>query len=145
AILSSSLTTSAPPHPSPLSLHDALPISAGPNTLTATASPGGIVGNPVIFTATGTPASPSSSRSSTSASPSPITASNGASVATITVTVRDAFDNPVPGATAALAATGTHNQLTQPLGTTDVNGQITGTLSSTAAELKTISATVDNA
>src|SRR5207253_2154411 len=51
---------------------------AGPNTLTATASPGGITGNPVFFTATGTPPPPSSSRSSVSARPSPITASHGA-------------------------------------------------------------------
>ena len=35
--------------------------------------------------------------------------------------------------------------MTQPVGTTDVHGQITGALSSTAAELKTISATVNNA
>src|SRR5437588_6912837 len=106
---------------------------------------GGITGNPVFFAATGTPPPPSSSRSSVSASPSPITASNGASASTITVTVQDVLNNPVQGATATLAATGTNNQLTQPVGTTDVNGQITGTLSSTTAELKTISATVNNA
>jgi hypothetical protein len=42
---------------------------------------------------------------------------------------------------AATPATG--NALTQPVGTTDVNGQITGTLASTKAEVKTVSATVN--
>jgi hypothetical protein len=57
------------------------------------------------------------------------------------VTVRDAFDNLVSGATVTLSATGTGNTLT-PSRITDVNGQITGTLSSIAAETKTITATV---
>jgi len=120
-----------------------LAATPGPNTLTATASPTGISGDPVLFTAAGTPGPPSSSRSSMSAAPTTITASTGASVATITVTVLDAFGNAVQGATVALAASGSNNTLTQPLGTTDVNGQITGTLSSTMVEVKTISATVN--
>src|SRR5205814_9079025 len=99
---------------------------AGLNTLTATASPGGITGNPVIFTATGSPAPPSSSQSSVGASPSPITASNGASVSTITVTARDGFDNQVQGATATLSATGTSNQLRQRIVAQDGRCQITG-------------------
>lgn len=79
-----------------------------------------------------------------SASPSPITASNGASLSTITVTVLDAFGNAVSGATVSLTATPvTGNTLTQPVGTTDANGQITGTLASTKAEVKTVSATVN--
>ncbi|HYR99468.1 MAG TPA: Ig-like domain-containing protein, partial [Gemmatimonadales bacterium] len=118
-----------------------LAATPGPNTLTATASPSGITGDPVLFTATGTPGPPSSSRSSVSASPSPITASNGASVSTITVTVRDAFDNLVSGATVNLTASGAGNTLT-PSGTTDKNGEMQGTLSSTAAETKTITAMV---
>jgi len=83
---------------------------------------------------------PSSSQSSVNATPSPITASNGASFSTITVTVRDASGNAVQGATVGLATTGTKNLVTQPAGTTDPNGQITGTLSSTKAEVKTITA-----
>jgi len=114
---------------------------AGLNTLTATAAPGGISGNPVLFTATGTPGAPSSSQSSVTASPSPITASNGESASTITVTVRDAFGNPVSGVTVNLSASGTGNTLT-PSGTTDKNGQMQGTLSSTVAGTKTITATV---
>ncbi len=100
---------------------------AGPNTLTATASPSGITGNPVLFTATGTPGTPSSSQSS--------------SVSTITVTVRDAFDNLVSGATVNLAASGAGNTLT-PSGTTDKNGEMQGTLSSTVAGAKNITANV---
>jgi hypothetical protein len=101
---------------------------------------------------------PSSSRSSMSASPNPITASDGANgststslsaindanISTITVTVRDGFGNPVSGATVTLGATpSTGIVLTQPVGTTDVNGQITGTLASTKAAVKTVSATVN--
>src|SRR5256886_151890 len=81
----------------------------GPNTLTASASPSGITGDPVLFTATGTPGSPSSSRSSVTASPSPITASNGDNVSTITVTVRDAFGNAVSGVPVTLATAGAGN------------------------------------
>ncbi|PYO40908.1 MAG: hypothetical protein DMD33_16090 [Gemmatimonadetes bacterium] len=114
---------------------------AGPNTLTATPSPGTLTGSPVIFTATGTPGAPSSSRSSVTAAPSPITASNGASASTITVTVLDEFGNAVSGAPVTLSATGTGNALT-PSGTTDGNGVMTGTLSSTGAGTKTITATV---
>jgi hypothetical protein len=112
---------------------------AGPNSLSATASGGGIIPNPVTFTATGTPAAPSASQSSVSAAPSPITASSGASASTITVTVRDAFGNAVSGVLVTLSATGTGNTLT-PSGTTDGSGQMTGTLSSTVAETKTITA-----
>src|SRR5438034_884572 len=107
-----------------------LAATPGPNTLTASASPSGITGDPVLFTATGTPGSPSSSRSSVTASPSPITASNGTSVSTITVTVRDAFDNLLSGATVNLSSTGLGDTLT-PSGITDATGQMTGTLSST--------------
>src|SRR6185437_8456916 len=79
---------------------------------------------------------------STVSATSPITAGNGTS--TITVTARDASGNPVQGATVVLAATPTAgNALTQPGGTTDVNGVITGTLSSTAAGSKTVSATIN--
>jgi hypothetical protein len=114
---------------------------AGPNTLTATAAGSGITGNPATFTAVGTAGAPSSSQSSVSAVPTPITASNGASASTVTVTVRDAFGNAVSGVTVMLSATGTGNTLT-PSGTTDADGQMTGTLSSTAVGTKTITAAV---
>ncbi|HEY6157905.1 MAG TPA: Ig-like domain-containing protein, partial [Gemmatimonadales bacterium] len=111
---------------------------AGENTLTATAP--GVNGSPVTFTAQGTAGAPSAARSLVAATPGTITASTGASAATITVTANDEFGNPVSGVTVALVATGANNALAQPTGPTGANGQITGTLSSTKAETKTISA-----
>jgi hypothetical protein len=71
-----------------------------------------------------------------------ITASNGSSAVTVTVTARDGFGNPVSGANVVLSATGAGNALTQP-GLTNANGVATGTVSSTGAGGKTISATID--
>jgi len=85
----------------------------------------------------------SASQSSVVAAPATITASSGSSAATVTVTARDASGNPVPGATVVLAATGTGNSLTQPAGPTDAAGVATGTLSSTGAGAKVVSATID--
>ncbi|HKC46280.1 MAG TPA: Ig-like domain-containing protein, partial [Gemmatimonadales bacterium] len=67
----------------------------------------------------------------------------GSATATITVTARDANNLPVSGATVLLAATGTGNTLSQPAGPTDGNGRATGTLASTVAEAKTISAKIN--
>src|SRR5439155_23387736 len=86
---------------------------------------------------------PSAARSLVAAAPGTSPASTGASAATITVTANDGFGNPVSGVAVALVASGTNNSLTQPTGPTDVNGQVTGTLSSTKAEAKTISATLN--
>ncbi len=68
-----------------------------------------------------------------------ITAGSGTS--TITVTVKDANDQPISGATVVLSATGAGNTLTQPADTTDANGVATGSFSSTIAGTKTLSAT----
>src|SRR5690349_12382563 len=84
----------------------------------------------------------SASLSTVSATPGVITASTGAGAATVTVTAKDASGNPVSGATVVLAATGTGNALTQPVGATDATGVATGTLSSMVAEIKTVSATI---
>ncbi|HKE90007.1 MAG TPA: Ig-like domain-containing protein, partial [Gemmatimonadales bacterium] len=83
----------------------------------------------------------SASLSTVTAAPSQIQA--GGATATITVTARDANSLPVSGATVLLAATGTGNTLTQPVGPTDGNGQATATLASTVAEAKTISAKIN--
>ena len=85
----------------------------------------------------------SASQSRVSAVPTGISASNGSSTSTITVVAKDSFGNPIPGATAVLSATGLGNTLIQPVGTTNASGVATGTLSSTMAEPKTVSATID--
>ncbi len=75
------------------------------------------------------------------ANPTSISSVDG--VATVTVTAFDGLGNPVTGATVELSATGSGNTLTQPSAPTDVNGEATGTLSSTVAGTKTVSATVN--
>ena len=83
----------------------------------------------------------SASQSSVAAALASFTAGSGST--TITVTVRDGGGAPISGASVVLATNGTQNTLVQPAGPTDANGVATGTLSSTKAELKTISATAD--
>src|SRR6185295_11618137 len=68
---------------------------------------------------------------------------NGVALSTITVTVRDVNGNVVAGQAVQLASTGTSNALTQPLIVTDNSGVATGTLASTHAETKTLTATID--
>ncbi|HEY6223517.1 MAG TPA: invasin domain 3-containing protein, partial [Gemmatimonadales bacterium] len=83
----------------------------------------------------------SASQSTLGAAPGSIVAGSGLS--TITVTAKDAGGNAISGATVVLAATGSGNTLVQPAATTDANGVASGTLSSTVAESKTVSATVN--
>lgn len=115
--------------------------SAGSNTVEAAVSGVGTV----TFTATGTVDSgddgPSAELSTLSADPTTIAAGSGSS--TITVTVRDAGGNPVEGATVTLEATGSGNTLVQPSGPTGSDGIAVGTLGSTEAGTRTVSATVN--
>ncbi|WP_224240316.1 beta strand repeat-containing protein [Hyalangium gracile] len=67
---------------------------------------------------------------------------DGTDSTTITVTVRDAFDNPVSGQAVSVSSTGADNALTPGSGTSGANGTFTATLRSTTAETKTIAATV---
>src|SRR6185503_17780199 len=80
----------------------------------------------------------------TTATASPATGviADGTAISTITVTVRDSNGNPVAGQAVQLAATGSNNTLLQP-GVTDAFGVATGTIASTTAETKTITATVN--
>jgi hypothetical protein len=111
---------------------------AGAKTISATASGTGIIQTaPVTVTA----GPVSASQSTLSASPSSFVAGSGSS--TITATARDAFGNPVSGATVVLASSGTGNTLTQPAGLTNTSGVATGSLASSDAELKTVSATIN--
>jgi hypothetical protein len=66
----------------------------------------------------------------------------GGAPATITAIAKDATGNPVSGATVVLSASGTGNSLTQPAGPTDASGVATGTLGSTVAQTKTVSAAI---
>ncbi len=83
----------------------------------------------------------SASLSTVTASAGSIPAGGGAS--TISVTVKDASDAPISGATVVLSATGTGNTLTQPAGTTDAAGVAKGSVTSTVAGAKTVSATAN--
>src|SRR6185437_1705879 len=99
------------------------------------------VGSPVTFTAFTVPGAVSAAQTSVTAT-SPVTASSGSSQSTITVTARDQFGNVIKGKTVTFAATGTGNTVTNPVSPTNANGVTTGTLSSTVAESKTVTATV---
>jgi Big-like domain-containing protein/invasin-like protein/calcineurin-like phosphoesterase family protein len=80
----------------------------------------------------------SASQSTVGVAPASIVAGGGSS--TITVTVKDGSGTPLPGVTVALSANGS-NTIVQPPGLTDANGVASGTLSSTSAGVKTVTAT----
>ena len=63
---------------------------------------------------------------------------DGVSTATITVTVRDRFQNPIPNRSVRIAATGEGVEITQPTELTDENGQTRGEIRSTVPGQKTI-------
>jgi len=120
------------------------PTIAGSRTLTASyagdasfspsTSPGvGQTVNPDVVSAT---------QSTVVAAPTSITASSGISQSTITVTAKDGFGNPISGASVVISASGSANALSA-APATDGNGLSTATLSSTFAEDKTISATIN--
>ncbi|HJS42184.1 MAG TPA: PKD domain-containing protein [Gemmatimonadales bacterium] len=83
----------------------------------------------------------SASLSTVSAAPATVTAGSG--TATITVTARNANGQPVSNATVTLASSGSLNTLTQP-GPTDANGVATGSIRSTVAQPKIVSAIINN-
>jgi adhesin/invasin len=112
----------------------------GANTLTATVTADGVSGNPVTFTATAVPGTPSGEKSSVTASPGSIAASDGADASTITVVVRDNRGNPIAGQAVSLEATGTGVALAQP-GPTDGSGTTTARFSATGAGQHAITAT----
>ena len=114
----------------------------GANTLQATLSGLEVSGSPVVFTATGTPGPVSASKSLVVAEPAQIVASTGTSASTITVSARDAFDNPIPGLAVTLSSTGTGNTLTQPTGPTGSDGTASGSLSATLPGDRVVSAVI---
>jgi hypothetical protein len=116
----------------------------GVNSLEATLSGLEVSGSPVVFSATGTPGPVDAGKSRVTAAPTSITASSGPNAirSTITVTARDAFENPIPGMTVALSATGNGNTLTHPDQPTGPDGKTTGRLSSTLPGEKVVSAQI---
>ena len=112
------------------------------NGYTLIASSGGLTGaTSALFNVA--PGGVSASLSTISRAPTSIAASAGTITSTITVTAKDGLGNPIQGLAVVLAATGTGNTLTQPAALTNASGVATGTLSSTVAETKTVSATID--
>jgi hypothetical protein len=69
-------------------------------------------------------------------------AANGTAAAQIKVRLLDAQKNPVPGERVTLFVNGTGNIIDQPQQPTDAQGETTGVLRSTHAELKTVTARV---
>ncbi len=67
---------------------------------------------------------------------------DGTTTATVTVTVLDAHDNPIPGADVVLAATGSA-LIIQPASQTNSLGKTTGQITNTVAETVTVSASVN--
>ncbi len=110
-------------------------INPGPDQIVLTARPTvQFVGNPATISAT---------LSSIAAVPSSGVVANGIEQAAITVVVRDANGNGVPGQTVQIAASGTGNTVMQPAGATDASGTASASLASTVAETKTLTATVN--
>jgi len=85
----------------------------------------------------------SASTSSVTATPSFGTAADGLSAVDVVVVARDANGNPLEGIEVALQATGDGNVLVDPVAPTAADGSATGTLSSSAAESKELTATLD--
>jgi hypothetical protein len=86
-------------------------------------------------------AKPSDQTSSVVADPTSISAGSG--ISTITVTVRDATGTPISGLQVTLDASGSENTITPVSPVTGDDGVATFTFSSTAAEVKTITAKAD--
>jgi Invasin, domain 3/Bacterial Ig-like domain (group 1) len=97
-------------------------------------SPVAVPGNTVTFVA-----GPAAAGNSTIAATSPVTA-DGVATSTVTITLKDAFDNPVGGVTPLFGVTGSGN-LPGACASTSASGVSTCTLASTIAEAKTVSVT----
>jgi adhesin/invasin len=117
---------------------------AGANSISVTSS-----GTPgATFSATGTPDAPSASQSNVVDNFPSITACSasctvaGTLADSITVTVRDQFNNLISGATVTVSSTGLNNAFSPSAsGSSNVNGVFATKLSSQTAQAKTISAT----
>ena len=104
--------------------------SAGSSTYTASADGGTLLQTASV----GFTAGPvSADRSTTASSPASVVA-DGATTATITVTLRDSNDNPVPGKTVTLASSrGATDTISAASGSSDSSGVVTFTVTSTTS------------
>lgn len=110
-------------------------------TVIATANDGlqNLQGSPATFKAAAVAGLPSASTSTITAT-GPVPA-NGQSRSNITVTVKDKFGNVIANKPVQLIVSGSSNNIQQ-TGNTDAQGRATGSLASTKAELKIITAKV---
>jgi hypothetical protein len=83
----------------------------------------------------------SPSVSTVAANPSSVVA-NGVDTTVVTVTVKDAQGNPIQGSVVTIESTGGPNTIRQPVGVTGSNGVAVGSVKSTKAEAKVITAKV---
>ena len=72
--------------------------------------------------------------------PSQVVVSNGENRATVIVTLRDQYANPVSGKAVSIVVTGEGNLITQPTDTTNSNGQAFGYIASRGAGVKYVTA-----
>ncbi len=96
-------------------------------------------GSPLTFWANARPGKADSAHCVVAADPQTLPA-DGQSRSNITVTVRDAYGNPIPGHAVVLIVSGSGNQVEQPLTTTNAEGKVTGSVASTKAEEKWVTA-----
>ncbi|MDZ7369799.1 MAG: Ig-like domain-containing protein [candidate division KSB1 bacterium] len=113
----------------------------GQQQVEATSNGGGALeGSPIIFRATALADQTSADSSLIAVTPRELLVSNGEIRATVTVTLRDRFKNPVVGKAVILEADGEGNIITQPTTATDANGRTIGFISSRQAGVKTVRA-----
>ncbi len=96
--------------------------------------------SPFVFAATATLAMPSATLSTMSVTPASGVPADSVSRALVTISVRDEFDNVMPGKKVRITVAGKKNYITQPAALTDQNGETTAEIRSTFAELKTVKA-----
>lgn len=111
-------------------------------TVQSNAGSGALVQNGNITFLAG---SPSSSNSTIVANPNQNVIADGSTTSQLTVTVRDAQNNPVPSQTVTLSSSGTSNTWSNASFSTDSNGMGTATLASTVAQTKTVTASFGSA
>jgi len=85
---------------------------------------------------------PTSSRSTVVAAPASNVWADGVAFSTIDVTVRDSYQNPVPGCVVMLSCSGIGCVVTQPTAATDAGGRASGRLTATRSGTKQVLASV---